>query len=95
MRCKNYAKRGRYHCYRIACLPPKIFIIISILEANERDEYFKLTGLAYWQAWIEEYDNHHYLVQCHNMRGDFAYFCAAYETADTHFSHLIADGFKN
>lgn len=61
---------------------------------QQRTEYFSKTGLAYWQVWLQEYDGEHYIVQCHNMRGDFAHFRECFHKEKTPFAKMIDEGFS-
>ena len=61
-------------------------------QPAERTAYFKKMGLAYWQAWIEEYNDQHFLVQMHDMAGDFEHFRQQYQQEDTPFAKMIAEG---
>lgn len=65
---------------------------IDRADPEARTAYFKKTGLAYWQAWLEEYDGQHFLIQMHDMAGDFEHFRRHYEQEKTKFAKMIKDG---
>jgi hypothetical protein len=64
-------------------------------QPGERTKYFKNLGLAHWEAWLEEYDAQHYLVQMYNMQGNFEYLYKQFQQENTDFAKMVEDGGKH